>query len=177
MEEKGSLRKKIRKLKKLQTNSNKTKESDAVIEKIIATKAFKESKVVLAYWPMPDEVQISSFIETWCHGKTILLPVISGNDLILKAFSGLTSMRKNKLFQVLEPTGETYNHTESIDLIIVPGVAFDRKNNRLGRGKGFYDRLLKTSNAFKLGIGFSFQMLEHIPTEDHDIPLDLIITP
>ena len=65
---------------------------------------------------------------------------------------------------------------EDIDLVIVPGVAFDRQHNRLGRGKGFYDRLLSTLSAPKIGICYSFQLKEHIPTEPFDKKMDLILT-
>ncbi|HQG08910.1 MAG TPA: 5-formyltetrahydrofolate cyclo-ligase, partial [Dysgonamonadaceae bacterium] len=64
---------------------------------------------------------------------------------------------------------------DSIDLIIVPGVAFDRKLNRLGRGKGYYDRLLSQLKSPKIGICFDFQLLESIPVEDWDIKMDMIV--
>ena len=63
-----------------------------------------------------------------------------------------------------------------IELIIVPAVAFDRNGNRLGRGKGFYDRLLQTTSATKIGVGYDFQLIEEIPAEPHDIPMDMVIT-
>lgn len=63
-----------------------------------------------------------------------------------------------------------------IDLIIVPGVAFDRQRNRLGRGKGFYDRLLSTLNVPKIGISYDFQLKDQIPVEPFDRKMDLIIT-
>ena len=63
-------------------------------------------------------------------------------------------------------------------MIIVPAVAFDFNKNRLGRGKGFYDRLLsQATNAIKIGVGYDFQIFETIPTEPHDIPMDIVITP
>jgi 5-formyltetrahydrofolate cyclo-ligase len=62
-------------------------------------------------------------------------------------------------------------------MIIVPGVAFDRHNNRMGRGRGFYDRLLKsTPNAYKVGVAFNFQMVELVPTEEFDVPMNAVIT-
>ena len=62
-------------------------------------------------------------------------------------------------------------------MIIVPGVAFDRKGNRLGRGRGFYDRLLKTTpNAIKVGVAFDFQMVEQVPTEPLDVPMNKVIS-
>ena len=61
-------------------------------------------------------------------------------------------------------------------MIVVPAVAYDRKGNRLGRGKGFYDRLLGTTKATKVGIGYEFQLLDELPVEPHDVGVDIIIT-
>ena len=60
--------------------------------------------------------------------------------------------------------------------MVVPGVAFDRKGKRLGRGKGFYDRFLKSTNATKVGVGYEFQLIDEVPSEPHDISMDIIVT-
>ncbi|MDE6142896.1 MAG: 5-formyltetrahydrofolate cyclo-ligase, partial [Muribaculaceae bacterium] len=57
-----------------------------------------------------------------------------------------------------------------------PAVAYDRKGNRLGRGKGFYDRLLQTTSATKIGVGYEFQLVDEIPVEPHDVGMDMVIT-
>ena len=59
----------------------------------------------------------------------------------------------------------------------MPAVAFDRRGGRLGRGKGFYDRLLESTRAAKIGVGYEFQLLDQLPTEPHDVPMDIVITP
>ena len=79
-------------------------------------------------------------------------------------------------YNIIEPIGTPIPASE-IDLIIVPGVAFDKSGNRLGRGKGFYDRLLHNLSAIKIGVGYDFQLIEKINTEPHDIAMDAIITP
>ena len=80
-------------------------------------------------------------------------------------------------YGIEEPTGEFFTDYSAIDLIVVPGVAFDRKGNRLGRGKGYYDRLLpQIPSAYKAGICFSFQIVEEIPAEPFDICMDEVIT-
>ena len=60
--------------------------------------------------------------------------------------------------------------------MVVPSVAYDRKGNRLGRGKGFYDRFLKSTAAVKIGVGYEFQLFDELPTEPHDVGMDVIIT-
>ncbi len=81
-------------------------------------------------------------------------------------------------YGILEPRTEKIRKTrvEDIDLIIVPGVAFDKKGNRIGHGKGYYDRLLDKTNATKIGLAFEFQLLKEIPTDKHDLPIDILIT-
>jgi 5-formyltetrahydrofolate cyclo-ligase len=80
-------------------------------------------------------------------------------------------------FGIGEPTGPIWTDLDAIQIIIVPGVAFDRSGNRMGRGRGFYDRMLKsTVGALKIGIAYDFQMLDEIPVEPHDVKMDRIIT-
>ncbi len=66
---------------------------------------------------------------------------------------------------------------DDIDLIIVPGVAYDNRGNRVGRGKGFYDRLLRSMRAIKIGIGYEFQIVNEIQAESHDVKMDIVISP
>ena len=76
-----------------------------------------------------------------------------------------------------EPTGTLFTDYAAIDFIAVPGVAFDRNGNRLGRGKGYYDRLLpRIPSAYKAGICFPFQLVEEVPAEPFDIRMDEVIT-
>ena len=80
-------------------------------------------------------------------------------------------------YGIEEPTGELFTDYADIDFIVVPGVAFDRNGNRLGRGKGYYDRLLpRIPSAYKAGICFPFQLVEEVPAEPFDIRMDEIIT-
>lgn len=124
---------------------------------------------------MEDEVNTHSFIEKWYKKKKILLPVVIGNELIIRTYTGKSSLCVGS-YGILEPMGETFTEYTSIDLAIVPGVAFDMKGHRLGRGKGYYDRLLPQINARKIGICFPFQVVGEVPSEDFDICMNDIIT-
>ena len=76
-------------------------------------------------------------------------------------------------YGILEPDGEPFTEYESIDLAIIPGMAFALNGKRLGRGRGYYDRLLaKIPTTYKLGLCFPFQILDAIPSDDHDVPMD-----
>ena len=108
--------------------------------------------------------------------KRLLLPCVDGDDLRLRQYTGPECMQAGEQFGIGEPTGPEFTDLESIDMIIVPGVAFDREGNRMGRGRGFYDRLLSTTpHAFKVGVAFGFQMVELVPTEPFDIKMNKVI--
>ncbi len=80
-------------------------------------------------------------------------------------------------FHIEEPTGEDCVDPGEIELIVVPAVAYDKAGNRLGRGKGFYDRLLSSAKATKIGVGYDFQLVESIPVEERDVPVDMVRSP
>lgn len=174
--DKKQLRKQIRERKKEFSLPEKIKLSEPIFEKIEKEELFKEAKVVLLYYSMDDEVYTHDFVEKHYKTKTILLPCVDGDDLILRQYLGIESMKAGEQFGILEPVGKEFNDLEKIDLMIIPGVAFDEEKNRLGRGRGFYDRLLKTVNATKIGVCFDFQIVEQVPTEDFDVKMDVVIS-
>lgn len=136
---------------------------------------FQEAKIILLYHSLKDEVKTHTFIEKWKYQKTIVLPVVEGENLKLRIYNG-SSYLKTGAYGIEEPTGELFTDYEKIDLAIIPGISFDLHGNRLGRGKGYYDRLLPGIKAYKIGICFAFQITEKIPTEPHDSKMNLIIT-
>lgn len=175
-EQKKALRKAIREKKKEYSLEEKKELSRPIFETIEKEKTFKEAKVVLCYWSMDDEVYTWDFIDKWYKEKTILLPCVLGDDLLLKQYEGEESMVKGEQFGILEPAGREFTQTERIDLMIIPGVAFDEGKNRMGRGRGFYDRLLKTVGALKAGVCFDFQIVDNVPCEDFDVKMDLVVS-
>jgi 5-formyltetrahydrofolate cyclo-ligase len=175
-EEKKLLRKQIREKKKEFTLNQKKELSLPIFEKLEKEEFFKNSKTILLYWSMDDEVYTHDFVEKYYKEKTILLPCVEGDNLILRQYQGKESMQEGEQFHILEPKGKEFNELIQINLMIIPGVAFDKERNRMGRGRGFYDRLLKTVPAMKVGVGFSFQMVEKVPTEGFDVKMDKVIT-
>jgi len=124
---------------------------------------------------MQDEVHTHDFIKKWAKDKDIILPVVNGDKLHLKRFTGTQAMLTGEKYGIQEPDGEEYTDFNAIDLVIVPGVAFDKAKNRMGRGKGYYDGLLPKLKAYKIALCFNFQMVDEVPTELHDIKMDEII--
>ncbi len=137
---------------------------------------FRQSRIILAYWPLPDEVDISTAVPRWALSRTILLPVMRGEVLDLVPFLGTDALKPSFPYGVMEPRGAVFAEPQSVDLAIVPGKAFDKSGHRMGRGQGYYDRLLAGLPARKIGVGWDFQLLEQIPSETHDISMDRIIT-
>ncbi len=175
-EEKKQLRKTIKEIKKNFSELEKKKQSKIIFNKIEQLAAFKKAAVVLLYWSMDDEVFTHDFIDKWWKQKTILLPSVAGDVLNLKKYSGFRSMKKGEMFGILEPTSDDFTDTDKIDLIIVPGVAFDKNNNRMGRGRGYYDKLLSQTKAVKVGVCFDFQLFDVVPVEKHDLPMNMVIS-
>lgn len=149
--------------------------SNEVIQTLELTSLFQQAQNVLSYYSLGDEVDTHQLMSDYAHSKRFVLPVVKGEELLLKEFRLGQKMKKGAL-GISEPEGgDEFVDFDSIDLIIVPGVAFDRKLNRLGRGKGYYDRLLSQLKSPKIGICFDFQLLESIPVEDWDIKMDMIV--
>jgi 5-formyltetrahydrofolate cyclo-ligase len=175
-ERKKELRKKIKQIKSLYNLERKQFFSVPIFERLERVKTFKSSNCILMYWSMDDEVFTHDFINSWYKKKTILLPCVDGDNLLLRKYEGEQSMVKGEQFGILEPKGEIFTDFEKIDLMIIPGVAFDSNRNRMGRGRGFYDRLLQTCSCEKIGVCFDFQLINQVPTEEFDIPMDKVIS-
>lgn len=176
-EKKKELRKLIRERKKMLSLEEKNLESEKIFSSIVNSSVFKSADTILLYWSMDDEVPTHDFVLSHFESKTILLPCVVGDDLVLRKFSGMQSMKAGEQFGILEPTGEIFSDYEKIDLMIIPGVAFDRERKRIGRGRGFYDRLLSVNQNKKMGICFSCQLVESVPVEDFDVKMDYVVTP
>lgn len=172
--EKSRIREEIKRLKFQMTLEQKKAEAENVFLKIESMPEFQRAQTVLMYWSMPDELPTHDFIKKWSSSKKILLPVVKGDRMTVRQFTSEENLKSGR-WKTMEPTD---SHRLSIaDLVIVPGIAFDIKRNRLGRGGGYYDRYFKHKNIHKWGIGFSFQLLDSVPSAFHDIHMDKIITP
>lgn len=163
-------------LKRSYTPTTLQEISAKIMERLEESNLFQQASCMALYHAIPGEVQTAAFIAKWYQQKKLLLPVVVGNDLQLVHYTGDASLKAGA-FGILEPIGVSSPvPEEAIDLIIVPGVAFDRQLNRLGRGKGFYDRLLATLNVPKIGICYDFQLKDNIPAEPFDHKMDAILT-
>lgn len=172
--DKKELRSLIKTLKKQHSKESLLEQSRLILSKLENHQSFVEAETVMLYSSLPDEVDTHDFIERWRNKKRIILPTVVGDDIIPVELSRETDFAIGD-FNILEPQNEPYNG--NYDLIVVPGVAFDKNGNRIGRGKGYYDRFLcKHLEVKRIGICFDFQLVDEVPTEDNDIGMDEIIS-
>ena len=179
MTSKQDIRRHIREIFRSMTADQVAAESQAVCEHILSRvhAEGRQGMTILLYWPMPDEVQTDGIIDILCNeGNTILLPVVVGEDVILKEYHGRDSLRSGA-FGIPEPTGAVFSEMRygNISIAFIPGRAFSSDGRRLGRGKGYYDRLLPAISCPKIGVCFQFQIDGNIPAEPHDILMDEVI--
>lgn len=177
MTEKSDIRNRIREKKRQFSDKELAELSSAAIRKLLSHPAIKQSRTILMYHSLPDEVDTHAAINKLADiGKTVLLPVVTGDgEMEIRRYGGRNSMKKGA-YGIMEPAGDVYTHYNNIDVAVVPGMAFDDNNNRLGRGKGYYDRFLaKTGGTYKIGLCFGFQKVGRIPADLHDIKMDTVI--
>ncbi|MDR2139248.1 MAG: 5-formyltetrahydrofolate cyclo-ligase [Tannerella sp.] len=136
---------------------------------------FREARRIACYHALPDEVQTTAFLEKWRRDRLILLPAVRGETMIFLPYRGEESLRRGA-FHLMEPDGGDEKAFAEPELILVPGVAFDRRLNRLGRGKGYYDRFLSAHPVPAAGVCFQFQLFDRIPVDSHDRKMTWIVT-
>lgn len=167
----------VRQMKRQQTAARLGEMSAGVLGKVRVNPYVVKAQTILLYYSLDDEVDTHQFVEELARqGKTVLLPVVmSDADLELRRYRGPKDLRSG-FFDIMEPVGETFHDYDKIEVAVVPGMAFDRRGNRLGRGKGYYDRLLaQLPDAYKIGVCFPFQLVPGVPAAEHDIPMDEVI--
>ncbi|MBQ5643046.1 MAG: 5-formyltetrahydrofolate cyclo-ligase [Bacteroidaceae bacterium] len=178
MMQKPEIRKWIKALKSARSAEWMKETSREICSRLMADGLWRAAGTVLLYHPLPGEVDTTLLLDNAMNmGKRVLLPKVVGDELELHVYTPDTLQRG--AYGIMEPTGPLFppNFYPSIDLAVIPGVAFDRHGARLGRGKGYYDRLLpQLSNAYRIGICFPFQMLEHLPSEPHDVLMNEIVS-
>lgn len=172
--QKKAFRKKVVAAKKSFSAEELSFFSEEAVSTLELTEVFQTAKIILAYHSLPDEVCTHNLLKKYHKEKTFLLPVVQGDDLILKTYCADEDMPVSS-YGIQEPCGEIFSDYNKIDMVLVPGVAFDRKLNRMGRGKGFYDRLLPKIKSPKVGIGFDFQLFDAIPAAEMDIKMNMIV--
>ncbi len=174
---KSELRQHVRMMKRQFTAAQLRELSKPIVRRLLVHPRLKSAQTILMYCSLDDEVDTHGVLDQLVvAGKTVLLPVVvSETEMELRRYTCPEDLQSG-FFNILEPIGEVFTDYAQIDLAVIPGMSFDRRGNRLGRGKGYYDRLLPLlTNAYKLGICFDFQRLPGIPTEATDVVMDELV--
>ncbi len=180
MRHKGELRQHARTLRAGLATEFRHRASHAICERLIARQEFMRARTVDVFIPFGDEVDILPAIhKAFAAGKRIITQRVPAHGPHLEHYfiDDLDGLIPGP-FGIPEPDPETCPPAavSDADLIIVPGLLFDRHGNRLGYGKGFYDRFLAQTQALKIAVAFSVQLIDAVPVTAHDIPVDMIIT-
>lgn len=160
----------------------------AACQLLMSTREFKAAQTLMIFMSMPTEVETSTLaVKAWQEGKNIAVPRVDweGKKMdpveIKSLDTGMQTSGPNggSAIAVRQPISGTVLPLGAIDMVVIPGMAFDRKGYRVGRGRGFYDRFLSQQDfqGVRCALCFHEQLQEQpIPCEDHDVPMDLIVT-
>ena len=180
---KDNLRKNILIERKNMRIEDVTDFSNKIIDTIKELPEFKNSKNIMLYLSFNNEVNTYPLVK-WCldNDKTVIAPycIQCNKEIVPYKITNLENDLIKSTFGVMEPKQDLLEkvNIEDIDLILVPGVAFDEHCNRIGFGAGYYDRFLckKSKNTPAIGMAYNYQIIDKVPTDEYDVPLDFIIT-
>ena len=171
-EQKKTLRKLVK--ERIFALDNREELSAIICQKALNYALDNDAKKVAVYYPLSDEVDTRLLIDSLIsYGIEVYLPVVDNGNMYFALYNDKENLNSGA-FGVQEPISGILN--TDFDIVFTPLRAFDKNNNRLGRGGGYYDRVLPKLSAKKVGIAYSCQRVDTIPTCDYDFPLDLIIT-
>lgn len=155
--------------------------SRRIQRRVLGLTRYREADGVCCYLATPREVQTDEFVRAcWRDGKELYAPARarSGDGYGLVALRERTRLVEGP-WRIMEPDSEETATATELDLIVIPGVAFDRTGARLGHGGGHYDRVLARTAGdvpLKVGLAFSWQIVDRLPRGAHDVPMDLVVT-
>lgn len=171
---KDDIRRRVKARKRLLDENERQTAARSVFDQLERLAAFMMSDSILAYHSLPDELSTREFLDKWSSRKRFFLPRVNGLDLEILPYDR-TRLRSGA-FRIEEPEGDDLSDASQMEMIIVPAVAYDRQGNRIGRGRGYYDRLLSTTRALKVGVAYDFQLFDNLEPDPFDVPVDIVIT-
>jgi 5-formyltetrahydrofolate cyclo-ligase len=179
---KNKIRQRMLRKRNALSASEISKKSLVIQHRITNASQYKSAKIIGVYFPIGSEVRTEHIINTALNNQKVVLLPKTGPDKITFSRVFQADFLRNKLvdgkFRILEPPRSSYHAQQNIDLLIVPGVAFDKCGYRIGYGRGYYDRFIEENEVrFSIGLGFQFQVLNgKLPCYDFDQRLAAIVT-
>ncbi len=152
--------------------------SDEIQRRFLQSHLFRDARCLALYSAVQNEVNTDEVArQTLAAGKTLVFPRVNGDNLEFVSIDKLEALVPGA-FGVLEPESCNLVSIDALDLVIVPGVAFDRRGHRLGYGRGYYDRALAVSRSdcLRIGFAYNFQLVDELPFAEHDESLSVLVT-
>jgi len=181
--DKQEIRNMVKKRRNSMSENEVTTKSKIIIEKLMDTKEFKNADNIMIFLSFNNEVYTYNLIEKCIQlGKRVIVPytVKDTYEIIPTVLGNIEEDLKQTSYGYMEPKKEKLQPIDEkkIDLTVVPGLAFDKNMNRIGFGKGYYDRYLAKTrkDTKKIAVAYDYQVLEEIPSEVFDVKMDSIIT-
>lgn len=173
---KQELRKTIRARKRAMTPEEIQTRSGALCRKFLETDAYRQAKTIYGYLPYNQEVRTWAILEqALADGKKVAVPKVYGEEMRFLYLEDLTQVEKG-YSGIPEPIADEPVAEDETALVLMPGLAFDPQGHRIGYGGGFYDKFLsREPNHPTVALCYEFQMVEHLETEEFDIPVDVVI--
>ena len=169
---KKALREKIRLQRKSLGKDFIKTNSELIKTKLFQTDEYKKAKSILFYVSFENEVDTFDMIKEALLEKTVAVPIVQEDNIVASVIKDFSNLDSENNYEIKEPS--VINNIENIDLVIVPGLAFDKYGNRVGFGKGYYDKFLKGHKT--IALCFDFQIFDKVPAEDHDVPINIILS-
>jgi 5-formyltetrahydrofolate cyclo-ligase len=182
LKSKLAIRKRLLKLLRNQKEEDRFKKSLVILRKFFAIKEVKKAKTILFYVAFDGEVETLGMIKRACaQGKKVAVPTIQKDKkmIVPTLISNCEKDLELGPYGILHPRHDPANWIDptDLDLVVVPGVAFDKCGHRLGRGAGYYDRFIARlpKDVPTVGLAFDFQIVDSLPHQDHDMPVSRVI--
>ena len=163
------------------TSEQRSEKSRKACQNLVSIPQFQSASMIMMFLSLPHEVDTSeAILNAWQLGKAVVVPKVSWQQrhMIAVQINSLETGISTEASGLQNPIAGVPVAFEAIDLVVTPGLGFDKKGNRLGRGGSYYDRFFANTKlkASRCGFGFAEQLVETIPVAQHDEPVDIVVT-
>lgn len=173
---KAALRKEYLRLRRNLRREEGLEKSAKIYQKTLKLAVLKTAQIISIYLSVNNEVETKPLIDFLIRsGKGVFVPQFKDYGYRFCKFESWDDLEEGPL-GIMQPKTDKIIRAESLDVAILPGIAFDQKGVRLGYGKGVFDKLLEGSKAHKIGLAYDFQITEELPREKHDLVMDIVVT-
>ena len=175
---KNILREKIMQSRNSLSNEEILSRSKKIEKNLFSLNEFKNAKTIMLFVSFDSEVYTHDMIKDILKSKkNIAVPKVVEHEIHPSLIIDFDQLIPSGIFGILEPIELLKINLKNIDVVIIPGIVFDKTGHRIGYGYGFYDKFLrKIPKALKIGVAYDFQIIEKIPNDAHDVPVDIVVT-